>query len=881
MLTSLFRLFVTYTVFLLVWQCPPNSQLNETSHSFCHPLHKLINQADPYYQHYAAPYVDVVRPYYDNQVKPYTDVFHAKVASPAIDKSVKAYSDYVQPVVAENYEKLQQYTHPYSEALKQYAQPYSDKIIDSFNSRFESAGTSAWSSANDYYDKIKESVIEPGYDKLKENVIDPSQEKINVYGQEAIEYSKSQLYPQAKVYSSIVREWISTNLAQGWKWLVAIVSPKVNAIYRRAIEPQVNKIIDRIFENTERVFTTEPEVDASVTGLDDATSTATVESADIYEDDFDHATETDQPPETENLSGSDTEKIEPTDVDYDHIKADKRTSPNVDEEEEEEEDDEFNDVDIVKELEFWKTRVKKTITEALESFERDIKVERERVIDKHRPEFTKHLFSLQKYQQNGFNDLRTIITKLENSDDNDDDEALSHEVIEDTVKKYTEEIENTIEELKKQTQRAELEIRTCTESIRDNTVEILDVFSNVVVSELGRKLVSQSKDQMSSKGSWEDWKEYTSLKDSLTETRDKVAAYVIPLIGDLVSQIQVTAQVLAEEANQHALALKGKADHLLILHKKKSDASTLDEIEVEFYDAQDEEEENKTMEGEEKEREEDDEDDEDDEDEEDEEDEDDEDAEEDEEDQEYDGDEEDEEDEEDEVDEDTYKSDSAKSSTIAEDVTTSTKLATDVKNFDDSKQALEDTQLPDTIAVISTSVKLSATVSNDYIRQTSSQSVSSAIKTSTASKDAEYDVVDNDEEYDVIEEDEEYVVIENEPDSEIVFENEDEEEDIEIVTYTRTRYVTVVASNTGAVSSPAGSAESSPSSTEATAHPTPVSADGGDGKTWSENQVQDDDHKEEEEDKEPSTSAAGSKSINHTRRARQQTDSAVIEMDEL
>jgi hypothetical protein len=843
--SALFRLFVAYTVFLLAWQCPPNSQLNEASHSFCHPLHKLIHNADPYYKKYAAPYVDIARPYYDNQVKPYADVFHAKVAGPAIDKSIKAYSDYVQPVVAENYEKLQQYTHPYSETLKQYAQPYSDKIIDSFNSRFESAGSSAWSSANDYYDRIKESVIEPGYDKLKENVIDPGQEKINVYGQEAIEYSKRQLYPQARIYSSIAREWISTNLAHGWRWLVAIVSPKVNAIYRRAIEPQVNKIIDRIFENTERALTSETDMDASVTGLDDATSTATVESTDKYGDDFDHATETDEPPEAEKPSGSGTEKIESTIVDFDQIKADKLTSSNADEEEEDE-DDEFSDVDIVKELEFWKTRVKKTIIEALESFERDIKVEKERVIEKHRPEFTKHLLSLQKYQQNGFTDLRTIITKLENSDDNDA-ETLSHEAIENKVKEYTEEIDNTIEELKKQTQRAELEIRTCTESIRDNTIEILDVFSNFVISELGRKLVSKSKDQMSSKGSWEDWKEYTSLKDSLTETRDKVTAHAIPLIADVVSQIQMTAQVLAEEANQHAIALKGKADHLLILRKKKRDAATLDEIEVEFYDAQEEEEENKRKKKKEEEIE---------------------------------KEEEEEIEKEEEEDESVYKSDSAKSTPIVKDAPAGTEPdATGAKDFE---QALEDTQLADTTVAISTSFKFSPTVSNDYITETSSQNVSSVTKTSTASKDAEYDVVGKDEEYDMVEEDEEYDVIENEPDSDIVFEDEDEEEGLETLTYTKTRYVTVTTSNTGAFSSLGSSAESYSSSAEATARTMLASTGHAHGKTLSKNQVPGvgDDHKEEEKN-ESSTNAAGGKSTIHKTRTHQQTKIAGIEKDEL
>lgn len=690
-------------------------------------------------------------------------------------------------------------------------------------------------------------------------MINPSQEKLQEYGQETVEYGKNQLYPQAKVYGSIAREWISTNLAHGWRWLVAIVSPKVNTIYRKVIEPQVNKIIDRIFENTERALTSKSDTRTSTTDFDDTTSS--VESEDNIE--FVQATETGQDPK------SNAEKPFGESTSYQH-NTDWRRSTNADEEDEEE--DEFKNVDIVKELDFWKAKVENTNKEALESFERDIKFERERVLEKHRPEFNKHLFSLQKYQQNGFVDLRTLITMIESNED--DDETLSHEMIENKVKMYTDEIEETIEKLQKQTQRAELEIRVRTEALRDNTIEILDVFSNVMISELGRKLVSQDNDQVSSKGRWEDWKEFTSLKDQLEKTRDTVTKYKIPLIADIVSQIQVTAQVLTEEAKQHALALKGKADHLLILRNKKRDTPVVDDSEVEFYDAEEEDMEARV--------------------------------------------------EPDEVESDqTYAVDesiedlkdsthnsleTSSESTKEQDNVNDEETVTESSNF---KEKEVDTE-PNTVgakdtkekvfektdkntqpsSVASTTIvgsateiftEFTATVSDDYIQDTSSQNESTV--TSTNREEAEYTIVEEDEDYDLVDEKEEYDVVDYEAESEafeIVFENKDDEK-FETYTSTKTQYVTVTQKNTATFSSSAGSAGSSFLGTDVTVNTVTVStamAEIINDNVPSEIIVSKV-YEDETEAEDVFSNEALTKSTSYTTKLQQQTKVLTIEKDEL
>lgn len=569
MLTDV-RLFCYYVIFLLFWQCPYSSKLSDSSSTLCFPLHNLLHRADPYispyYQEYAAPYVDIARPYTDQAQK----VFQSRVAEPVISKSSQVYVSHIQPVVVKN-----------SEKLVVLAQPVTDKFTELYSLHIGPLRYKATEFCKQY--------VRPTWDfsathlhRLHVYVLTPAYYKVSHYTYTLVKFAQVHILPKAKHYGKIVGDFVYTYVKLSWKWIVGVVSPKVSSVYERTIEPQVNKIIDRIFQGTESILksttsgtsATSPDSPTPTVGATDGDIIATAESA----------FSTDAKAEAESVPSSaysHTEQKLDEATDYDEdlvVQATLEKAPQA-------------SLDITSELKAWKKRVDKTTKDAFDAFEREISVEKSRLVKESQPQFTALLRELQKYQQHGFAefrkaiaDMESVIHKYEDPATSSIDEAefpWSHESVQKEYKQHTENIGLAVLAVRKYAQNLTSKVQDQADKIRMATIDVLDEFSDIALQELGRKMVSDSAGVDGAtaaagdkgKATWNDWKEFRVLKEHLIKTRDELTNYAIPMedLRKVLGQALNTADVLAEEATLYLNQLKGKADHLLIVKIKKDE----------------------------------------------------------------------------------------------------------------------------------------------------------------------------------------------------------------------------------------------------------------------------------------------------------------------
>jgi hypothetical protein len=95
-LTSCFRIFVWYTIFIAIFRCPSSTQeLDKNSPIICRPVLAvrsfLSPHVTPYYDQYAAPYI--------NSARPYAEKVNERLLNPAIGYGSQAYTTYAAPRV--------------------------------------------------------------------------------------------------------------------------------------------------------------------------------------------------------------------------------------------------------------------------------------------------------------------------------------------------------------------------------------------------------------------------------------------------------------------------------------------------------------------------------------------------------------------------------------------------------------------------------------------------------------------------------------------------------------------------------------------------------------------------------------------------------------
>lgn len=600
------RLFVYYVIYLAIWRCPPGSQLDSTSPRLCHTLDSSVNYLSPYfsphYERYAAPYLELAHPY----VEKAQSLYHISV-SPVVNKGSDLYFSHAHPLVIKNADRVKAHVQPLLERINsQYLAlitPYTDKV-----SHFTSH----------YVVPFSQSTYQQ-FSKLNAKVITPIYKTVAVYTNKVIASAQVHIFPKVYKYVSLVSRTIYNYVRLVFRWIITFITPKISAVYESSVEPQVNKIIDRIFQDTEvnvpttvapeKTLVSQPTYSATHLGsasegetvassasgsATPSESTGTLESQTISSNANSTPSSsigTNSASTTATLGSTESSTIEPSsndraaDLVYEKVNA--KSSPN-----------EFNkDVraqapldkkrarrrasSISSELSNWKKVVNKTTKDAFDTFQTDITKLKETLIVGSNPKFTKLLQELQKAQKAGLNQLTKLVKDMERTlalyndkeiDLEDIDFYWTPSSVQSIFKEHAEKVRNAALAVREYSQHfAELALNK-TEEVRSATIDVLDEFSEVALQEIGRKMVADNNDDSSVPSSnqrnpkWSDWKEFHLLKEHLVQTRQDLIEFDIPMedINIVLRQAQETANILAKEAAQYLSSLKARADDILI-----------------------------------------------------------------------------------------------------------------------------------------------------------------------------------------------------------------------------------------------------------------------------------------------------------------------------
>lgn len=536
-----------------------------------------------------------------------TQSFYTSSVSPVVSKGSDLYFTYAHPLVLKN-----------TDTVKKHVEP----LLEKLNSQYLALTTPYFEKASHFMSQYVVPLSQSAFrlfSKLNAQVFTPAYKTIANYGSKATSIVKLYIFPKVYKYSSLVLRTVYRYLRVVSKCVVSFITPKISAVYESSVEPQVNKIIDRIFQETdldgpttvqpEKTFISQPtytltlsnaaseteSVVSFATGSDtpsqSITRTLESESSGITTH-TKTSTNTAAAAESPESSFVDSSSIDHTaDLAYEKIKA--KSGPN-----------EFNREvraqapldkkrarrrasSISSELSNWKKVVNKTTKDAFDTFQSDISKLKETLIVGSKPKFTKLLKDLQKAQKAGLNQLTKLVKDMERTlilfDDDeihieDIDFPWTPNSVQATFKEHAEKVRNAALAVREYSQSfAELALNR-TEDVRSATIDVLDEFSEVALQEIGRKMVadddssSPSSDQRNAK--WSDWKEFRLLKEHLIQTRQDLIDFDIPMedINIVLRQAQETANILAKEAAQYLSSLKARADTVLILKAKKEHA---------------------------------------------------------------------------------------------------------------------------------------------------------------------------------------------------------------------------------------------------------------------------------------------------------------------
>lgn len=539
-------------MFLAVWECPHKSTLTKDSHSLCHPLHSVFNKIDPYVSPYVEQYVS---PYYNQYAAPYAvpaqKMFQTKVATPLVKHGHKVYKTHLHPVVVKQGGKV-----------KVVAQPWTDKAAAIYSTHLEPLRTRAEKCCKQYMGPTVK-ISKEYFDRFNTYVFTPAYFKLFQYTQSSFTYFQANATPVIIRYSKIVYQVLSEYARLFWNWLVSLVSPRITTVYNNAIEPQVNKIIDRIFQDTETLISKSITAGTSATVPGEATATTPSSSVVISASTEANFTTThSEEPVATPLYNTEKPIDQPTGFDGDQVPIKK--------------------IEITEELKNWKRRVEETRKEAFDTFEKEVAAEKERLIQQHKPEISKTLQGVQKHQRELVTEATEIVNQMEVAFESDESTEVESKVFpwtthqnEVTFRSHTQNIEVGSVEVEQLGENLRKEAEESIEAIRQDHLKILEEFSDITIAAVAQKMVSiddiSSSTASNGKATWDDWKEFRHLKELLSQARQDLIDHKVSLqeIDVVVSQIRTTAYILSQDASSQLNQLKGKADYLVIAHRNK------------------------------------------------------------------------------------------------------------------------------------------------------------------------------------------------------------------------------------------------------------------------------------------------------------------------
>jgi hypothetical protein len=481
--------------------------------SLCYPINSIYNTVSPYTSTYVSchfrPLVKYAQPY-------------VLAAQPYVKRSVDVYKARVQPRVA----KL---------ASRAYilVEPYQSKALNFYRERvlphYEKAVQTHYRYAVPVYVKSQKAV----YDFYRLYAV-PCYQRIRPRLERIVQILVVKVGP--KVHAVSDRTWhvISKYSAKGFDWFTTVVSPKLRSVYYDAVEPQINKIHDRLVHQK-----TDPPNGLSSNGVPNgvpagvsAQPTATIKT--------DSSTVV-----STSTSSTSTSSIAPLTISTESAAVDALN---------------LTLASISNELSRWKQIVDDTTREAFATFLDDVEMEKHHLIETSKPKFTELLQDLQHRESQAFKELGNLVNTIEQ-------DGTAPTQIQEAFRHHADLIREAALAVRLESETFANEILNKTEEIRRLTVEVLDEFAEVTLQEIGRKMVSVDSITITmsngDKGpNWKDWKEYRSLKDRLLNARQEIVEHNINTadVNKVLREAQETANYLAKEAAQYLSSLRAKAD---------------------------------------------------------------------------------------------------------------------------------------------------------------------------------------------------------------------------------------------------------------------------------------------------------------------------------
>ncbi|KAH7489812.1 hypothetical protein FOMA001_g2560 [Fusarium oxysporum f. sp. matthiolae] len=218
------RLATWFAIYTVLFRCPPSlEQCDENSPSICKPYFQVKNtvqpHVQPYYDHYAAPYVEIARPYYDT--------VDSKVWQPTRASAVQYGAPWVEKAQAHTQALWEKNGQPQLVKYQALARAHYDQSVGPYVSQ-------AGEKLGPYYDIARTNGLQMYYEYLQ-----PGYEFVHPYAIRG--YDVASEFTTKTALPTAYWTWNKT-----YAFLDSNVWPHVRAVYVQNVEPQLVRIGERL-----------------------------------------------------------------------------------------------------------------------------------------------------------------------------------------------------------------------------------------------------------------------------------------------------------------------------------------------------------------------------------------------------------------------------------------------------------------------------------------------------------------------------------------------------------------------------------------------------------------------------------------------------------
>ncbi|KAK2935398.1 hypothetical protein FoTM2_003340 [Fusarium oxysporum f. sp. vasinfectum] len=218
------RLATWFAIYTVLFRCPPSlEQCDENSPSICKPYFQVKNtvqpHVQPYYDHYAAPYVEIARPYYDT--------VDSKVWKPTRAYAVQYGAPWVEKAQAHTQALWEKNGQPQLVKYQALARAHYDQSVGPYVSQ-------AGEKLGPYYDIARTNGLQMYYEYLQ-----PGYEFVHPYAIRG--YDVASEFTTKTALPTAYWTWNKT-----YAFLDSNVWPHVRAVYVQNVEPQLVRIGERL-----------------------------------------------------------------------------------------------------------------------------------------------------------------------------------------------------------------------------------------------------------------------------------------------------------------------------------------------------------------------------------------------------------------------------------------------------------------------------------------------------------------------------------------------------------------------------------------------------------------------------------------------------------